>query len=86
MVENALFKRSQGYDYDEVTKEECDSEKGSYTKTKTVTKHVNPDVTAQIFWLKNRKPEEWRDIKAQEITGKGGKSIKINVCITEDDE
>ena len=20
-----------------------------------------PDVTAQIFWLKNRKPEEWRD-------------------------
>ena len=20
-----------------------------------------PDVTAQIFWLKNRKPKEWRD-------------------------
>lgn len=25
------------------------------------TKEVSPDVTAQIFWLKNRKPVEWRD-------------------------
>lgn len=25
------------------------------------TKHVPPDTTAQIFWLKNRKPEQWRD-------------------------
>ena len=24
-------------------------------------KQVIPDTTAQIFWLKNRKPEEWRD-------------------------
>lgn len=24
-------------------------------------KEVVPDVTAQIFWLKNRKPEKWRD-------------------------
>jgi hypothetical protein len=24
-------------------------------------KHVAPDTTAQIFWLKNRRPEEWRD-------------------------
>ena len=26
-----------------------------------VEKEVVPDTTAQIFWLKNRKPEEWRD-------------------------
>lgn len=26
-----------------------------------VNKQVAPDTTAQIFWLKNRKPEEWRD-------------------------
>jgi hypothetical protein len=25
--------------------------------------HVPPDVTAQIFWLKNRKPREWRDVQ-----------------------
>ncbi|ETJ38904.1 hypothetical protein Q604_UNBC07086G0004, partial [human gut metagenome] len=27
----------------------------------TVTKQVAPDVTAQIFWLKNRKPNEWKN-------------------------
>lgn len=25
------------------------------------TKEVSPDVTAQIFWLKNRRPDKWRD-------------------------
>jgi transcriptional regulator with XRE-family HTH domain len=30
---------------------------------KQVTKEVAPDVTAQIFWLKNRQPERWRDRK-----------------------
>lgn len=29
--------------------------------TKRVTKQVSPDTTAQIFWLKNRKPKDWRD-------------------------
>ena len=28
---------------------------------KSNKKHVAPDTTAQIFWLKNRKPEQWRD-------------------------
>lgn len=23
--------------------------------------YIPPDVTAQIFWLKNRKPKQWRD-------------------------
>lgn len=57
-VENALLKRALGYKYDEVTIEESDD--GS-VRTKTVTKEVIPDTTAQIFWLKNRKPEQWRD-------------------------
>ena len=28
---------------------------------KVTERHVAPDTTAQIFWLKNRKPEQWRD-------------------------
>lgn len=28
---------------------------------KSKTKEVIPDTTAQIFWLKNRKPDDWRD-------------------------
>lgn len=31
--------------------------------TKEVTKHYPPDTTAAIFWLKNRKPNDWRDRK-----------------------
>lgn len=57
-VENALLKRALGYSYNEVTKEvDADGKK----KIKTVTKEVLPDVTAQIFWLKNRQPDKWRD-------------------------
>jgi len=33
--------------------------------------HVPPDVTACIFWLKNRKPHEWRDVQQMEhVLGK----------------
>lgn len=70
-VENALFKRAIGYSYTETTKErvaEYDTETGEalgshMEVTKEVTKEVAGDVTAQIFWLKNRKPEAWRDVK-----------------------
>ena len=34
-----------------------------------MTKQVAPDTTAQIFWFKNRKPQEWRDKKETEVTG-----------------
>ena len=34
-----------------------------------VDKQVAPDTTAGIFWLKNRKPHEWRDRKETEISG-----------------
>lgn len=63
-VENALLKRAIGYQYNEVTKERCENaETGEIALaiTKVVTKEVAPDTTAQIFWLKNRKPEAWRD-------------------------
>lgn len=30
---------------------------------KVVTKQIAPDVTAQIFWLKNRRSERWSDVK-----------------------
>lgn len=53
-VENALLKRALGFQYDEITL------KGG-VETKRVTKMVVPDTTAQIFWLKNRRPDKWRD-------------------------
>lgn len=35
--------------------------------------YVQPDTTAQIFWLKNRKPTVWRD--KQEVTHNGNMNI-----------
>lgn len=61
-VENALLKRALGYQFDEVTFEDG-------VETKIVRKEVQPDTTAQIFWLKNRKPADWRDRKELEHSG-----------------
>ena len=61
-VENALLKRALGYKYYEVTIE-------GGVETKRVTKEVVPDTTAQIFWLKNRKPDVWRDKKDVGLAG-----------------
>ncbi|MPM64224.1 hypothetical protein SDC9_111110 [bioreactor metagenome] len=69
-VENALLKRALGYTYNEVTQEA--NEFGELAVSKVVTKQVSPDVTAQIFWLKNRKPKEWRDRKETELSGNIG--------------
>lgn len=57
-VENALFKRATGYEVEE-TKVEIDSN-GKKHMVK-ITKHIAPDPTSIIFWLKNRRPEKWRD-------------------------
>lgn len=65
-VENALLKRALGYKYKEVKEE---YEFGELAKKTVVTKEVVPDVTAQIFWLKNRKPDEWRDKKNVDVSG-----------------
>lgn len=59
-VENALLKRALGYEIEETKK--IISESGSQKKRiEKKTKHIKPDTTAQIFWLKNRKPELWRE-------------------------
>ena len=92
-VENALLKRALGYEYEEVTKERIlkkDEQGKSLTDihgfpiyemvvTKTVKKEVTPDTTAQIFWLKNRKPEEWRD--KRDVEHSGNLSNEVNITI-----
>ncbi len=44
-VEAALFRRATGYD----------------TENEEHSRHVPADVKAAIFWLKNRRPDLWRD-------------------------
>ena len=61
-VENALLKRALGYDYEETITEIEEIGEGRQKKhVRKMKKHMAPDVTAQIFWLKNRRPGRWRD-------------------------
>ena len=60
-VENALLKRAFGYTYEEKTYEYG-------VETKRVVKQVAPDVGAQCFWLKNRRPDKWRDRQNWDLT------------------
>ena len=57
-VENALLKRALGYDFQETRVEKSDKDG---TKIIQILKHIPADTTAQIFWLKNRRPDKWRD-------------------------
>jgi transposase len=65
-VESALLKRALGYEYEEVKMIATESGGKRVEKTR---KQVLPDVGAQIFWLKNRKPKEWRDKQEVEHSG-----------------
>lgn len=70
MVENALLKAALGYTFEEVT-----TENGN--ETRRVLKEVQPNTTALIFWLKNRRPQAWRD--KQDIEHSGGLDIKVTL-------
>lgn len=57
-VEQALLKRALGYSYTE-TRKEIDA--NGKKKVIVTEKHVEADTAAQIFWLRNRKPDKWRN-------------------------
>lgn len=68
-VENAMFKSALGYEFEEVKTYIEDSGSGKKKRIEKTKKHVAPNVTAQIFWLKNRKSAEWRDKQNVEHSG-----------------
>jgi len=54
-VEQSLFRSAMGYPTREVQKVDG-------RPVKVILKERAPDVTACIFWLKNRDPKRWRDV------------------------
>jgi hypothetical protein len=56
-VEQSLYRRALGYSHDAVKMHVAE---GVVVSTPFV-EHYPPDTTAAIFWLKNRKPADWRD-------------------------
>jgi len=66
-VEKALYRRATGYSHDAV--KIFVNKEGEVTKVDYVEQYP-PDTTAGIFWLKNRRREEWRDKYDHEHKGK----------------
>lgn len=75
-VENALLKRALGYEYietvtdytlSETEKDENGNPKKIIKNVRMTKKHVAPDVGAQAFWLKNRRPDRWREKREEQI-------------------
>jgi len=64
-VERSLYQRAVGYTYDAI---HFSAFQGAVTST-PYREHVPPDTTACIFWLKNRRKEQWRDKQEHEHTG-----------------
>lgn len=64
-VERSLFARANGYEHDEVDIRVIANQ---VVQTK-IRKFYPPDTTAAIFWLKNRRPAEWRDKVELEHSG-----------------
>lgn len=71
-VENSLYHRAVGYTFDS---EKVFQSQGQIVRTATI-EHVPPDTTAAIFWLKNRRREEWRDKQEHEHSGPNGGPIQ----------
>lgn len=85
-VENSLLKAAKGYFVDE-EKQYISEVNGVVTKRKEITKkYIAPNTTAQIFWLKNRKPSDWRDKNIVELDGEERVIIVDDIDINKDKE
>lgn len=73
-VERSLYERALGFSHPDV---HISNYQGEITKT-DIIKHYPPDTTAAIFWLKNRKPEDWRDKQQHEHTVPEGVIFNMN--------
>ncbi|MVB00062.1 helix-turn-helix domain-containing protein [Nitratireductor sp. CAU 1489] len=67
-VERSLFNRAVGYSFES---EKVFQFQGQVVRAATV-EHVPPDSGAAFNWLKNRRPEEWRDKRELDHTSSDG--------------
>lgn len=76
-VERSLYMKAIGYEQDEVKIfMPANSPQPVYAPFRA---KIAPDTAAAIFWLKNRRPNEWRDNKAVELTGKDGADLNLAI-------
>lgn len=77
-VEQSLYRRAMGYEHDEV---DIRVVGGEIVETQ-IRKYYPPDSTAMVFWLKNRKPTEWRETKAVELSGPDGGPVQSTLNVS----
>jgi hypothetical protein len=84
-VEKTLLQRAIGFEYDEVTTEEIVLHRKSGNnnniklpakKVKITTKYLPGEISAIFFWLQNRMPDRWKNVKYMHLTGKTETLIK----------
>lgn len=75
-AEQNLHKVGQGYYVEEVETYITETNGVQTKRIKKTKKWVPPNVTALIFWLKNRKPDVWMDRKAKEIEVKNDGNLE----------
>ena len=85
-VENAMHKSALGYYVEEIKetieKDELGKDRKRVERNK---KWIAPNPTSQIFWLKNRKPKEWRDKQERDLNHVEGINIRVGFEDDEDD-
>jgi len=87
-VLTSLFKRATGYtDKEKKVVIEMDAQGNQKpARIETTDKHIVPDVGAICFWLKNRRPDEWRDKKDVELSGNPFEDLMKSATATDDEE
>lgn len=93
-AKKSLLKKIQGYEVEEVKTvsvggKQTDEEgnPAMYVKEQTITtKHIQPDTSAIIFTLTNCDPENWKNKHSNEVAGKDGKDLFMNISDEELDK
>ena len=77
-IEMSLFRRATGTEVEEIIRDRIynpETEKQELVETRRILKQIPPDPTSMIFWLKNRKPKDWRDKQDVEHSGSIGYKV-----------
>lgn len=79
-VAEKLFRRATGYEHKAV-KIVADAKTGAEHQVEYVERYP-PDTTACIFWLKNRRPDLWRDRIDNTHSGPNGGPLAVASTVT----
>ncbi|MDO5716389.1 MAG: helix-turn-helix domain-containing protein [Tissierellia bacterium] len=80
-IENAMYKSAMGYYVNEEKMIVEEKDGIVQRRQERYKRYIKPEVAAQIFWLKNRNPEEWREkVQVEDTTAlERAKEILDNV-------